>query len=426
MHRAVFNIPYSLIIGGREFPPDLISSISVSKSLSGLGIGGIVTQQLSAAVYADFSFGKGDSVKVVGFDGLPTFYIDSENRTEDTVSFTAYDRCRKLSQPFDYSSLKDGDKVDESGNPVFINVSASVLIGIAANQCGFGSVSGTGDLLVDSVSSDFYMGNSCNGILENLAAASGCFICCDSSDNLRIQRIGNGISSASAVDNGAVIVYPESSFSRLIVSGDKSEIYDIGSGNAENIIEISNTLMNKSRAEALAARLFENGAFNYIPVNINAVISGNIDPYGAVFIGDDSYTVTNISINLCADGAVASLSAPQMPESSSVYNSLLTRQINQRIAVNRVYGNTSINASDGLEFVSGNDEKYGFTTFLGGLTKFGGAMLDSVMPDEIVTVSETDSAVEQRIVYGGKTYALKYTKDGTIKRNISFVEVAAK
>ena len=403
----------------------MISSISISKSLSGLGIGGIVTQQISAAVYADFSFGKGDSVKVVGFDGLPTFYIDNQNRTEDTVSFTAYDKCRKLSQPFDYSSLKDGDKVDESGNPVFTDAAASVLIGIAANQCGFKGVLGTGDLLVDSVSADFYKGNSCNGILENLAAASGCFICCDSSDKLRFQRIGIGTSAASASQNSAVIIYPECSYSRLIISGDKSEIYDIGSGDAENIIEISNPLINKSRAQALATRLLENGAFKYKPVSLNAVISGNIDPYGAVIVGDVPYTVTNISINLCADGAVASLSAPQMPESSSVYNNLLTRQINQRVAANRVYGNTSINASEGLEFVSGDNEKYGFTTFLGGLTKFGGALLDSVMPDEIVTVSETDTAVEQRIVYGGKTYTLKYTMDGTKKSNISFTEVSA-
>ena len=101
----------------------MISSISIAKSLSGIGIGGIVTQQLSASVYADFSFLAGESVVVVGFDGLPKFYIDGENRTEDTVNITAYDRCRKLSQPFDYSSLKDGDNVDENGEPVFLDIS---------------------------------------------------------------------------------------------------------------------------------------------------------------------------------------------------------------------------------------------------------------------------------------------------------------
>ena len=79
MRRAVFSIPYSLIIGGREFSPDLISSISISKSISGIGLGCIVTQQISATVYTDFPFNADDSVTVVGFSGLPEFYVDGQN-----------------------------------------------------------------------------------------------------------------------------------------------------------------------------------------------------------------------------------------------------------------------------------------------------------------------------------------------------------
>ena len=422
MRRAVFSIPYSLIIGGREFSPDLISSITISKSLSGIGIGGIVTQQLSASVYADFSFLAGDSVTVVGFDGLPIFYIDGENRTEDTVNITAYDRCRKLSQPFDYTSLKDGDKVDENGEPVFLDISASGLAEKIAAQCGFSGASNTAELFVGNVSADFYKGNSCNGIIENLASASGCFVCCGTDNTLRFQRIGSGYSSTSAADSSAVIVYPQKSFSRLIVSGNKSEFYDFGSGSAENIMEISNSLITQSIASTLASRLFENGSFIYQPVSLNAVISGNIDPYGTVFVGEESYTVTNISINLCADGAVASLSAPVVSESSSAYNNLMTRQINQRIAANRIYGNTQISGSGGLEFVSG-DSSYGFTAFAGGLAKFAGAMIDSVMPDKIQKVTSSSGETERRITYGGKTYALTYNSDGDTKTNIKLVEV---
>ena len=86
----------------------MISSVTVSKSLSGIGLGGIVTQQISAVIYADRTFNDGDKVTVVGFDGLPDFFIDGQNLAENSVSITAYDRCRKLSQPFDYSSLSDG------------------------------------------------------------------------------------------------------------------------------------------------------------------------------------------------------------------------------------------------------------------------------------------------------------------------------
>ena len=399
----------------------MISSISISKSLSGIGNGGIVTQQISAAVYADYSFLAGDSVVVVGFDGLPKFYIDGESRTEDTVNITAYDRCRKLSQPFDYSSLKDGDKVDENGDPIFLDISASGLAEKIAAQCGFEGTVNTGDILIGTVSSDVYKGAACNSILENFASASGCFVCCGNDDTLRFQRIGSGYSSASAAEHSAVIVYPQKSFSRLIVSGDKSEFYDFGSGSAENIMEISNSLITQSVASALASRLFENGSFVYQPVSLNAVISGNIDPYGSVIVGDESYTVTNISINLCADGAVASLSAPVVSECSSAYNNLLTRQINQRISANKVYGNTQISGSGGLEFVADDDTAYGFSTSSGGVTEYDGAMMDKTMPDKIEKISDT----ERRITYGGKVYVLKYKSENNKKTDITFTEEAA-
>lgn len=382
-----------------------------------------MTQQLSASVYADFSFLAGESVTVVGFDGLPTFYIDGENRTEDTVNITAYDRCRKLSQPFDYSSLKDGGKVDESGEPVYSDISASGLAEKIAAQCGFSGASNTGDILIGTVSSDVYKGAACNSILENFASASGCFVCCGTDNTLRFQRIGSGYSSASAIQNSAVIVYPQKSFSRLIVSGDKSEFYDFGSGSAENIMEISNSLISQNVASALASRLFENGSFVYQPVSLNAVISGNIDPYGTVFVGDESYKVTNISINLCADGAVASLSAPVISESSSAYNNLLTRHINQRIAANKTYGNTLISGSGGLKFTDRDGNSYGFNTASGGVTEYDGAMMDSVMPDKIEKVANSSGKTERRITYGGKTYSLKYTESAGVKSDITFEEV---
>lgn len=394
----------------------MISSITITKSLSGIGLGGIVTQQLSATVYADYSFLAGEKVTVIGFYGLPVFYIDSENRTEDTVSITAYDRCRKLSQPFDYTSLKDGEKVDDNGDPVYADILAFRLAEKIAAQCGFGTPANTGDILIGNVTSDFYKGASCNGILENLASASGCFVCCGTDDELRFQRVGNGYSSASAESINSLVEYPEKDFSRIIISGDKSEFYDFGHGSVENIIELSNPMITQSVGSALSSRLFEHNDFVYKPVSMNAVISGNIDPYGTVIVGDDTfYTVTNISINLCADGAVASLSAPVVSESSAVYNNMLTRKINQRIAANRVYGNTVISGSGGLEFVDGDGDTYGFTTFAGGVAEYAGAMLNSVQP--IGKFEETAGNVISFIgTLGGKKFRWKSTEadDGTV------------
>ena len=188
----------------------------------------------------------------------------------------------------------------------------------------------------------------------------------------------------------------------------------------KNIHEISNSLITESIAENLAAKILP---FEYVPVNFNAVLNGNVDPYGTVTVGNDNYTVTNISINLCADGAVASLSAPVISESSSAYNNLLTRRINQRIAANKTYGNTLISGSGGLEFVDRDGNSYGFNTASGGVTEYAGAMMDSVMPDKIEKITNSSGQAERRITYGGKTYALTYDDDGTQKTNIKLVEV---
>ena len=396
----------------------MISSVTVSKSLSGIGLGGIVTQQISAVIYADHTFNDGDKITVVGFDGLPDFFIDGQNLAENSVSITAYDRCRKLSQPFDYSSLSDG--TDENGEEVYADISALALAEKVAAQCGFFGASNTAELFVGNLSADFYKGNSCNGIIENLASASGCFACCDNSNKLRFQTIGSGYSSASAAHNSKIITYPKKTISRLVISGDKSEIYDIGSGSAENILELSNSLMTKTMAENLASKILP---FEYVPVSFNAVLTGNVDPYGMIAVGDDFYTVTNISVSLCADGAVANVSAPVLSGSSTAYNNLLTRKINQRIAANKIYGNTQISGSGGLEFVDSGGDTYGFTTFAGGVAQFAGAMMDSVMPDKIEKVTSSSGETERRITYGGKTYALTYNSDGDTKTNIKLVEV---
>ena len=377
-----------------------------------------MTQQISATVYTDFPFNADDSVTVVGFSGLPEFYVDGQSLGENSVSITAYDRCRKLSQPFDYSSLQNG--VDKNGDPVFITASADPIIEMIAKQCGFSVVYGTGELLVTELSPDTYKGTSCNSIMENLASASGCFVCCDSGNALRLQKIGNGISSTVASANSKVIKYPNKEFLRLVVSGDKSEIYDIGSGSVKNIHEISNSLITESIAENLAAKILP---FEYVPVNFNAVLNGNVDPYGTVTVGKNNYTVTNISINLCADGAVASLSAPVVSECSSAYNNLLTRQINQRIAANKIYGNTQISGSGGLKFTDRDGNSYGFNTASGGVTEYDGAMMDKTMPDKIEKITNSSGQVERRITYGGKTYALTYKVEGDKKTEIKMTEV---
>ena len=118
-----------------------------------------------------------------------------------------------------------------------------------------------------------------------------------------------------------------------------------------------------------------------------------------------------------------SLSAPVVSECSSAYNNLLTRQINQRIAANKTYGNTLISGSSGLKFTDRDGNSYGFNTASGGVTEYDGAMMDKTMPDNITVVKNTDTGAEVLFSYSGKKYRLTYDKNGDVKSNIKLVEV---
>ena len=98
-----------------------------------------------------------------------------------------------------------------------------------------------------------------------------------------------------------------------------------------------------------------------------------------------------------------------MPESSSVYNDLLTRAINQRIAANRIYGCTEI-TDQGLKFVSAiensenSDEssktEYGF--------EMAGALLNGMLPTAVKIAEDGKSL---RANYNGKIFEYAITED---------------
>ncbi len=94
------------------------------------------------------------------------------------------------------------------------------------------------------------------------------------------------------------------------------------------------------------------------------------------------------------------------------------RELNQRYRLGDVKNNTVIN-DDGIQLVfenkNGDSEKYGFTTFAGGVAEFAGSMLSSIQP--VGMIEETaDNAVSFIGILGGKKFRWKSTEaeDGTI------------
>lgn len=423
---TVFNLPYTVKVYGTEYGADRLANIRLSRSLSGKGFDGISTACFSCDIYTETVFSEGASVV---FDGylLPTFYIASQSHSGGVSHIECYDCCKNLDIPFNYSNYEQFEKkedgsYDESKAKWY---PTSQVIGDIANQCGFAGSSPSVSR-IDSLCYLDFKGKSCRQILE------------------MVSKIGVGRFSANS-DNQLIFTpfYPDrSGFS--IAEIDRTEIQLRGTKTISGIVaedevyggiyssgaswknseRISGRRITAEIAASMTSQILgSGGSYEYNGWECPAAIVSMPYNIGDCIAYDGKLLpILEISCNFTALGIIAAMSAPAADTSFSEYQDLYSRQLDGTVKLDRVFGCSRI-TRDGVKLVCGDSEEYGFKTFAGGLAEFGGAMLDSVMPDEIVTVSETDTAVEQRIVYGGKTYTLKYTKDGTKKSNISFTEV---
>lgn len=136
------------------------------KSIIGKGFSGVSTAEFSCDIYTDFPPPEG--AEITFSEVTQPFYIASVNRDGGVCSITAYDLCKNLDIPFDYSGYK---RYDEDGSEM--RYPTSMVTAAIANQCGFtgGAVPGrVAELVYDSVA-----GKSCRQILEDLSVVNGGF-----------------------------------------------------------------------------------------------------------------------------------------------------------------------------------------------------------------------------------------------------------
>lgn len=405
------------------FGGDKIGRITISKSLSGMGISGVVTSQLTAVIWAPeiTEFPEFTEVTVGGFT-LPTFYMSEISNDEGVVTINAYDACRFLSLPFDYSSfnvdVSDNDK-DKDKDKDIKSWNVNLVMDAVGNQAHFSSVSVP--QRVQKIKQDIFKGKSMLSICEEVSAANAGFFYCSTDNVLAFCAAGSSSSATFAYDGeySAVKTYPDKIITRLIADNTSdNERYDIGSGDYTKSLQTSGMLISKPVAEQIASQLFSgSGSYTYRAFDVQAIINGNIDPMGQFTAGEKNYMPKDISIELCAMGALAQLAAPAVSSSALEYTEYYQREINDRIKANSTYKNVVLNNKNGLTLTDGETENT-FNVF-GSVAEFTGALVDKTMPSEIVPISATS----QKIVYDTVSYILSWEKgeDGK-KKNIQLKE----
>lgn len=135
---------------------DCLANIRLRKSIAGKGFSGVATAEFSCDIYTQFPPPEGSEITFSEVN--QTFYIASVSVGGNVCSITAYDLCKNLDIPFDYSGYT---QFDEDGKAKWYDT--SLVLGNLAQQCGFSGGNITGR--IDKLCYNDLAGKSCRQIL---------------------------------------------------------------------------------------------------------------------------------------------------------------------------------------------------------------------------------------------------------------------
>lgn len=330
-----------------KYSADCLANIRLRKSIDGKGFSGVSTAEFSCDIYTGDYHAEGETVIFSGC-GLSVFYAAECGYSGGVLSITAYDLCKNLDIPFDYSGYEQFND-DETGK----YYDTTMIVAAIANQCGFseGGYSGR----VQQIGYLDFSGKSCRGILDDLSKADVGFW----QDSGGILAFVPFVSPSSGID-----VPDVGSRTEIRRLGTKSitgiyaedELYgtDYYTGSSwKNTERFSGRYLNEERAQLMAAQIIGSGGkYDYNGWSCDSMLTDYIYNIGDhLSYGGDYLPVLSADFSFTGLGTVASVSAPEADGSFSEYHDLYSRKLEGCVAYDRLLGCTSV-SSDGISFVS--------------------------------------------------------------------------
>ena len=276
---------------------------------------------------------EGQAVTFNGFE-LPTFYIASQDYKGGVASITAYDLCKNLDIPFDYS---DYTQFNEDGSAK--RYSTSLIVSAAANQCGFSS-GGYSGRTAQLCYNDF-AGKTCRAILEDLSKADvGHWQ--DSGGVLAFVPFSAPSSGLAAPDSG--------SRTEIVRRGTKvitgiyalDEIYgtEYSTGSSWAHTErLSGRYLSEETVQQMTSQILGSGGkYDYHGWESTALTDYLYNIGDHIAYDGDLLPVLSADNSFTALGIVAALSAPAADGSFSEYHDLYSREIDGKLSLGKSYG----------------------------------------------------------------------------------------
>lgn len=408
------------------------ADLQIRYDVSEYGIGGVIGGQLSFALpaveYPDtaglFPAGALVNVECSNSVEILNYYVSSRSYSGDRVNFTCIDRSYTVDRKFEMPSDKYINEYDDEGNVKSSYALIADVLNSIIDVCGYSGYSDLSGILtkaVPKISKDKLDGRSCRDILDELTRTCASFAMVQGDTGSADKR---GILVFIPMNVGAASVYvaDTSKYSKVCLGGIKtvnavemtggSKTCSAGSASTPfGTLSIDTPYASNAAAGAVYWLLkdYEYRAWECDDMLLDSFIPL---PSSIITFPEGDLYVNHCTVSLTSSGIYASMGRNAVSEDEIGYLNRTERELNQRYRLGDVKKNTVID-DNGVQLVfenkNGDSEKYGFTTFAGGVAEFAGAMVSKMLPTGKFIATSGGECF--RANYNGKLYDYSYTED---------------
>lgn len=393
--------------------------MSISQSVSGYGVSGVVTATMTFvtdSIHASAS--ENAEVKLVCPGSLispPLFYVTGRKTSGGTTEWTCCDIVSKTDRLIEFAD-SDFDANDK--------ITISALLTKIHDQSGIGiNASGLSALINKTFDKDKCTdGLTIRAVFETLAEAM-CGYWVGIENEIKFINFGQVVFSAVPTAYKAIDINGSRSFARVLCT-DNEAVYSADSSGSGKALIVSTDYASQELADSILSMMVGDGS-NYTYQSWSCG-KGKADEWlcvGQFRFGTQFLMANSVSMSVSASGLFFSASANTVDEDEVGYTSEVNRQLKKKLEFDKINGNVAITGKGLYLFENGykaktpeeqKKAKYDFKVEKGGVTKYGGAMVDTKLP-EITFKSDAsgfttkygDTSIEYEMSIDGDNLTLK-------------------
>lgn len=411
--------------------------MSISQSVSGYGTSGVVTATMTFVTpYRPHGSGvaidtydirdirQNAEVKLLCPGSLiqpPLFYVTGRKKSGGTTEWTCCDIVSKTDRLIEFAD-SDFDANDK--------ITISALLTKIHDQSGIGiNASGLSALTNKTFDKDKCVdGLTIRSVFETLGEAM-CGYWVGVANEIKFINFGQAVFSAVPTSYKEVDLNGSINYARVLCTDDEAVYAAQANGSGKTLI-VSTDYASQELADSILSMMV--GEDNNCTYRAWSCSKGKADEWlyvGLFQFGQQSLVANSVSMSVSSSGLFFSSSSNTIDEDEVGYTSEVNRQLKKKLEFDKINGNVAITGKGLYLFENGyksktpeeqKKAKYDFIVEKGGVTKYGGAMVDSKLPEITFksdmsgfTTKYGDTSIEYEMSIDGDSLTLKEkTKEG--------------